>query len=117
MSASGDKLLGGPQCGILVGDENLVHKLRTNPLHRAMRVDKLTYAALEATLVAHLSDGAESIPVFQMLSMKAERIRGRCACWADALALENVQAEIVPTSSVVGGGTTPGPGDGAHAAV
>jgi L-seryl-tRNA(Ser) seleniumtransferase len=108
VSASGDKLLGGPQCGILVGKRNLVERLRANPLARALRVDKLTYAALQATLLAYVAGREETIPAIAMLRMSAESIRARCEAMAEALRRSGFDAETVPTSSVIGGGTTPG---------
>jgi L-seryl-tRNA(Ser) seleniumtransferase len=75
---SGDKLLGGPQCGIIVGRSELVEKLRANPLSRAVRVDKLTLAALEATLEIHRAGRAfEEIPVLRQLAMTADEVRVR----------------------------------------
>lgn len=106
--ASGDKLLGGPQAGVVVGQQSMVRKLRRNPLYRAFRVDKLTIAALEATLLAYLSGQADSVPVARMLAIPADAIRTRCERWAAALNTASVHAAVVPTESVVGGGTTPG---------
>ncbi|HEY2861021.1 MAG TPA: L-seryl-tRNA(Sec) selenium transferase [Terracidiphilus sp.] len=106
--ASGDKLLGGPQCGLIVGEQGVIRKLRTNPLYRALRVDKLTLAALEATLLAYLSGRAQALPTVEMLGLGAESIRARCETWAVALQSEWMDTEVVPTESVVGGGTTPG---------
>ncbi|UWZ83733.1 L-seryl-tRNA(Sec) selenium transferase [Occallatibacter riparius] len=106
--ASGDKLLGGPQAGVVVGQQSVIRKLRRNPLYRAFRVDKLTIAALEATLLAYLSGQPDSVPVARMLRMPAEMIRSRCGQWAAALSTASVRATVVPTDSVVGGGTTPG---------
>lgn len=106
--ASGDKLLGGPQCGIVVGQQNFILKLRANPLYRAFRVDKLTLAALQATLLAYLSGQAETLPVVRMLSTSAGAIKDRCERWASALKSVAVNAGVVPTRSIVGGGTTPG---------
>lgn len=106
--ASGDKLLGGPQCGLVVGDPELIHNMRSNPLYRAMRVDKLTIAALQATLVAYLAGNAGSIPTIAMLRKSAEEIRARCTAWAQTLASDHMRAEVVAITSVVGGGTTPG---------
>ena len=108
VSASGDKLLGGPQCGLVVGKLNSIQRLRENPLYRALRVDKLTYAALQATLSAYLAGEAQSIPVVAMLGLSAEIIRQRCERIWSALAAAGVSADVVATESVVGGGTTPG---------
>ena len=107
---SGDKLLGGPQAGIIVGRPQLVDRVRRHPLMRALRVDKLTYAALEATLAEYAAGRAVlSIPVQQMLAMTADDIRAR----ADALAarvneLDGWQAVLVAGTSAVGGGSAPG---------
>lgn len=107
--ASGDKLLGGPQCGLVVGHAGSIKNLRQNPLYRALRVDKLTYAALEATLRAYTSGVPETIPAIRMLAMDADEIRARCEACVDALsAAESVTAHVVACESVVGGGTTPG---------
>ena len=108
VAASGDKLLGGPQCGLLVGDRDVVERLRSNPLFRALRADKLTYAALEATLTAYLTGMEESLPVARMLRIPAEQIRVRCERLASAVNGENLSADLTPAQSVVGGGTTPG---------
>lgn len=108
VSASGDKLLGGPQCGILVGERAIVERLRANPLFRALRVDKLTYAALQATLLAYLAGQEETIPAIAMLRMSAEAIRARCEMYVESLRSEVLRVEVVATRSVLGGGTTPG---------
>src|SRR5206468_5145997 len=80
---SGDKLLGGPQAGVIVGRTNLVERVRRHPLMRALRVDKMTYAALEATLAEYEAGRADaSVPVRRMLTMLPEDIRAR----AEALA-------------------------------
>lgn len=97
VTASGDKLLGGPQAGLLLGDGELVDRLRKHPLARAMRVDKLTLAALEATLT-----GPEP-PVRRFLHADAESLHQRAAALAD-----KVGAEVVRTEAVVGGGGAPG---------
>jgi L-seryl-tRNA(Ser) seleniumtransferase len=108
VASSGDKLLGGPQCGILVGQRELIERMRENPLYRTYRVDKLTYAALEATLLAYLNGTQESIPAIGMLAMTAEAIQLRCEALAAAVRSPSLKTEVVPTRSVVGGGTTPG---------
>jgi L-seryl-tRNA(Ser) seleniumtransferase len=107
---SGDKLLGGPQAGIIVGRKALVDMIRRHPLMRAVRVDKLTYAALEATLAEYAAGrGSSTIPVQQMLTMGAEAIRTR----ADALAAAinraaGWKAGVVNGMSAIGGGSAPG---------
>ncbi len=108
IASSGDKLLGGPQCGLLVGEREIIEKLRHNPLYRVLRVDKLTYAALEATLQAYLSGEEETLPVLAMIRLSAHEIQQRCMRWVAALQGTALEAEIVETQSVVGGGTTPG---------
>jgi L-seryl-tRNA(Ser) seleniumtransferase len=107
IAASGDKLLGGPQCGLLVGRTDLVQKVQKNPLLRAFRVDKLTYAALEATLLDHLSGRPESLPLFRMLSIPPEEIMGRCRQIADQINSLQLTIDIVPVESLIGGGTAP----------
>lgn len=107
VACSGDKLFGGPQCGILVGTRSVIDRLRANPLFRALRVDKLTYAAMEATLLAYLTGDLESVPILSMLRLSAETIRERCEVWVEALRSSRISAETMPTRSVVGGGTTP----------
>jgi L-seryl-tRNA(Ser) seleniumtransferase len=108
VASSGDKLLGGPQCGILVGLRSLIERIRENPLYRTYRVDKLTYAALEATLLAYLNGKQESIPAIAMLAMSAESIQLRCEALAVAVRSPSLTTEVMATRSVVGGGTTPG---------
>jgi L-seryl-tRNA(Ser) seleniumtransferase len=98
---SGDKLLGGPQAGIVVGRSELVERLRTHPLHRAVRADKLTLAALEGTLRLHL-DSPGRIPVVRMLQEDAATVRAR----AERLA-SLVGGEVEETVARVGGGALP----------
>jgi L-seryl-tRNA(Ser) seleniumtransferase len=106
---SGDKLLGGPQAGCLVGRRELVARCRENPLARALRADKLTLAALEATLM--LYDDPETavreIPVLQMLTLSANVLAARARRLADACPAE-LRPELVPGESAVGGGSFPG---------
>jgi L-seryl-tRNA(Ser) seleniumtransferase len=108
VACSGDKLLGGPQCGILVGSASLIQRIRSNPLFRAMRIDKLTYAALEATLLAYLTQTEDRLPSIAMMRTPSEEIRKRSVAMARALSTFDVTAEVIETRSVVGGGTTPG---------
>jgi L-seryl-tRNA(Ser) seleniumtransferase len=107
---SGDKLLGGPQAGIIVGTTALVGRIRRHPLMRALRVDKMTYAALEATLVEYAAGRASAtVPVQRMLTMTADDIRARAATVAAQIgALAGWRAHLVQGTSAVGGGSAPG---------
>jgi len=107
--ASGDKLLGGPQAGILVGRRAFVARCRRNPLARAMRADKLTLAALGATLALYRdSDTARrEIPVLRMLAEPADAVAARARSLAATLPA-TARAEVVPTQAAVGGGAFPG---------
>jgi L-seryl-tRNA(Ser) seleniumtransferase len=105
IAASGDKLLGGPQCGLLVGRVDLIDRIRKNPLLRAFRVDKLTYAALQATLMDHLSE--KPIPIVSMLHASALEILRRCEWVAGQVCSDDLFAEAVPVLSLIGGGTAP----------
>jgi L-seryl-tRNA(Ser) seleniumtransferase len=105
VSFSGDKLLGGPQAGILAGDAPLVARLRRNPLFRALRLDKMIYGTLENTLRALLLERWECIPALAMIRQSATEIRAR----AEALVatVPRIRADIIPANSVIGGGATP----------
>lgn len=105
---SGDKLLGGPQAGILVGQREWIQRIRTHPLMRALRVDKLTYAALGATLRAHAAGHAQDIPVIRMLHLDAESVGRRAKAVADQIQSSAIRAEVVDGVSAVGGGSAPG---------
>ncbi len=106
---SGDKLLGGPQAGIIVGDKDLIADLKRQPLTRALRVDKTTLAALQATLLAYLREAAtEEIPVWQMVSAGQDELAERAKIWADALTRLGIPVELKPGNSTVGGGSLPG---------
>ncbi len=107
---SGDKLLGGPQAGIIVGAEEPLSRIRTHPLMRALRVDKMTYAALEATLLEYARGRARTtVPVARMLTATAEDIGTRAAALAERLAGHTVfEADVVDGVSTVGGGGAPG---------
>jgi L-seryl-tRNA(Ser) seleniumtransferase len=106
---SGDKLLGGPQAGLIVGKEVHIARLRKHPLLRALRVDKLTIAALEATLLSYLGGRAEGeIPVWQMISAAPEGLRTRADTIVKSLQAQGHTAEVVACESAVGGGSLPG---------
>jgi L-seryl-tRNA(Ser) seleniumtransferase len=106
---SGDKLLGGPQAGIVAGRREAIDRIRRHPLMRALRVDKLTYAALEATLEEHaIGRGADGVPVQRMLRLTADAIGARAEPLARALAAAGWTARIVDGVSAVGGGSAPG---------
>ena len=103
---SGDKLLGGPQAGIVVGGTAYIARLRANPLIRALRVDKLTIAALGATLQAYASvEQREEIPLYRMLAASTEELRARGRSYVEALSPDRVQ--LADTLSFVGGGSLP----------
>ena len=107
---SGDKLLGGPQAGIIAGRSAIVDRIRVHPLMRALRVDKMTYAALEATLVEYASGRAPlTVPVQRMLSMSADDIHARAAAVQRAVTGRGGwNVELVEGTSAVGGGSAPG---------
>ncbi len=108
---SGDKVLGGPQAGIIAGKKALVDRLRTHPLMRALRVDKLTYAILEATLAEYLGGRAsDTVPVQRMLHASAQEIESRARALGDRLAAAGWRVALVRGSSAVGGGSAPGLG-------
>lgn len=101
---SGDKLLGGPQAGIVVGKKDLLDKVKKHPLARAVRADKTCLASLTATLTHYLKDEAErEIPIVKMMSLTPEQVRGRAEAWRAALG----QGEVLQSESTVGGGSLP----------
>ena len=116
ISFSGDKLLGGPQAGIIVGERELIARIRHHPMFRALRVDKLTIAALEATLLAYLrgegASGYNAIPAIRMIRATAEEIGTRAKKIIDLLRTKNsvdaAKFQILEAESVIGGGSTPG---------
>jgi L-seryl-tRNA(Ser) seleniumtransferase len=106
---SGDKLLGGPQAGLIVGREASVARLRRHPLARALRVDKGTLAALQATLLHYVRGEAEQeVPVWRMIAFPLEALSARAADWAAAMHSHGISATVVPAASTVGGGSLPG---------
>jgi L-seryl-tRNA(Ser) seleniumtransferase len=104
VTASGDKLLGGPQAGLLLGRGEVVERLRRHPLARALRVDKLTLAAFEATL------RGPQTPTWRALTADPDGLRTRCEALACALLAAGVPAEVVASDGAVGGGGAPGLG-------
>ena len=106
---SGDKLLGGPQAGMLSGHRELIARIRSNPLFRALRVDKLTYAALEATLFAYVRQDHDAIPALRMLRLSREEIQRRAEAIKKTLQSEKgrLGMEMVDGQSVIGGGAAP----------
>jgi L-seryl-tRNA(Ser) seleniumtransferase len=107
---SGDKMLGGPQAGIIAGKKDLIERIRRNPLFRALRVDKLTIAALEATLLAYRRGALNEIPALRMIRLSENELEKRARAFAAALQSRlphDAEISIVPGHSVVGGGSTP----------
>ena len=105
---SGDKLLGGPQAGIIVGKKPLIDAIRQNPLMRACRVDKMTYAALEWTLNQYETNAySTTLPVWRMLFAEPEEIQGRALQLADLLETRGFQVALKPGVSLIGGGSAP----------
>lgn len=106
---SGDKLLGGPQCGIIVGQQPLVDRLRRHPLMRALRIDKLTLAALEATLIEHLAGrGSETVPAARMMAVSVDAIERRARALGNTLRQAGWGISLMPGASTIGGGSAPG---------
>jgi len=102
---SGDKLLGGPQAGILLGKADLLVRIKKHPLARAVRADKLCLAALTATLLHYIKDEAEhEIPIWRMISASPKQVKARAEYWAAELG----QGEVLASESTVGGGSLPG---------
>jgi len=106
---SGDKLLGGPQAGVILGTSEYISKLKRHPLTRAVRVSKSVLAGLQATLQHYLRDEAlQTIPVWQMMAADLEQLSKRASALAERLRLAGVDARVVDGFSAVGGGTLPG---------
>ncbi len=104
---SGDKLLGGPQAGILSGRSDLIARMRSNSLFRALRVDKLTYAALEATLLAYVKGDHDVIPAQRMMRLSKEEIGTRAQAVAGKIKSSRLSIEVLDGESVIGGGAAP----------
>lgn len=113
VTASGDKLLGGPQAGLIFGKASLIEQLKKQPLIRALRVDKTTLAALQATLLAYLEGKASTeIPVWRMIAADVNTLASRAKKWRRALAtlphLNDLTVRVVDSASTIGGGSLPG---------
>jgi L-seryl-tRNA(Ser) seleniumtransferase len=105
---SGDKLLGGPQAGILAGKREPLERIRKNPLFRALRVDKLTIAALEATISLYLQGKTQAIPALRMIQLSRQAIHQRAACLAERISAHpQFSARVQDGDSLIGGGSTP----------
>jgi L-seryl-tRNA(Ser) seleniumtransferase len=106
---SGDKLLGGPQCGIVAGRRELVARVKAHPLMRALRVDKLTLAALEGTLLEYLAGrAAETIPVVRMIAESSDSLEARAEMLAQELTAHGWTISLMSGGSAIGGGSAPG---------
>jgi L-seryl-tRNA(Ser) seleniumtransferase len=108
---SGDKLLGGPQCGVVVGKREYIEKIQKNPLTRAMRIDKLTLAGIEATLMEYIDEekAIRNVPTLKMLLQKPEELKGRANKIAKRLKreIQNAHIKVMSDSSRAGGGALP----------
>ncbi len=104
---SGDKLLGGPQAGLISGNSDLIARMRANSLFRALRVDKLIYAALEATLLAYVRRDHDAIPTLRMMRLTKEAIGERAAKLAAQIDSPKLRTEIMDGESILGGGSAP----------
>jgi L-seryl-tRNA(Ser) seleniumtransferase len=104
---SGDKLLGGPQAGLISGRTDLVARMRANSLFRALRVDKLTCAALEATLLAYVKRDHDSIPTLKMMRLTKQEIGDRAEALATQIRSSKLNIEVSDGESVIGGGAAP----------
>ena len=104
---SGDKLLGGPQAGLISGREDLVQKMRANSLFRALRVDKLTYAALEATLLAYFKRDHDALPTLRMMHLSKAEISARAENLVSEIASRGIDADLIDGDSLIGGGSAP----------
>jgi len=107
VSYSGDKLLGGPQAGMLSGRGDLIARMRSNSLFRALRVDKLIYAALEATLLAYVKQDHQASPALRVMRLSKAEIGERAEAVADKSRSSTLQVEMIDGESVIGGGAAP----------
>jgi L-seryl-tRNA(Ser) seleniumtransferase len=104
---SGDKLLGGPQAGLISGNSELIARMRSNSLFRALRVDKLIYAALEATLLAYIQRDHDAIPALRMMRLTRDEVGQRAAKLAARIDASKWKVEILDGESLLGGGAAP----------
>jgi len=104
---SGDKLLGGPQAGIISGRADFVARMRSNSLFRALRVDKMVYAALEATLMAYIKGDHDAISTVRMMRLSKHQIATRAEAIAKELSTSKLLVELIDGESVIGGGAAP----------
>jgi L-seryl-tRNA(Ser) seleniumtransferase len=106
---SGDKILGGPQCGIVCGKKALIDQMHSNPLFRVLRVSKVVYAALEATALLYLNDESNNIPVIRMLNAEASELENRAEKWCGELKAKftNAEFKVEATTCFIGGGVAP----------
>jgi L-seryl-tRNA(Ser) seleniumtransferase len=109
VTCSGDKLLGGPQAGLILGRADLIARLKRFPLTRALRVDKITLAGLQATLRHYLlGEATEKVPVWRMIAYEEKQIRRRARIWVRKLQSLDLKVHSLPGRSTVGGGSLPG---------
>jgi L-seryl-tRNA(Ser) seleniumtransferase len=104
---SGDKLLGGPQAGLISGREDLIKRMRSNSLFRALRVDKLTYAALEATLLAYVKRDYDQVPALRIIQLSKADVSRRAEELKSKLSQLSLHAELIHGESLIGGGSAP----------
>src|SRR5260370_40410925 len=104
---SGDKLLGGPQAGLISGASELIARMRSNSLFRALRVDKLIYAALEATLLAYVRHDHDAIPTLRMMRLSKDEIGKRAQALVGRIDSPRLKIEIVDGESILGGAAAP----------
>jgi L-seryl-tRNA(Ser) seleniumtransferase len=104
---SGDKLLGGPQAGLISGRADLVARMRSNSLFRALRIDKLTYSALETTLLAYVKRDHDSVPILRMMRLSKDDIARRAEVMISGIKSSTLRLEICDGCSVIGGGAAP----------
>ncbi len=109
VSFSGDKLLGGPQAGIILGAKETIDQLKRHPLTRALRVDKVTLAGLQATLLHYLKgEAVKKVPIWAMIAATRQELETRAVHWSERLRAAHLDASVVDSESTVGGGSLPG---------